>query len=277
MRDQILRGVGAVVLLAASSWAVWSRFVSTTSSTDSAARTAAEPSASPADIRQQEILRESIGNPGDPELGSMYETINVRHFGGALPAMPVVWERRLEEVGALAGRTFTLEGMFGRVGERTVILIHPKLRSDGPGLERALCHEMVHAYLYVTGDTSTDHGPAFQAVLSRLADAGAFAGLAASPEEREGLRAWLDAESARLDEERQAMERIGQELEAERAEVERDAVAARRDAYNARAGLANARADRYRAAVEAFNRQVERYNLMTAYPDGQPELHLRKQ
>ncbi|HET9369417.1 MAG TPA: SprT-like domain-containing protein [Vicinamibacterales bacterium] len=243
------------------------------------------PGLSPADARQQEILQQSLDLPGDPALERMYQAINIRHFAGGLPAMPVLYQRRLEEVGALADRTFMLKGMFGRSGKRMAILLHPALHSDPRELERALCHEMVHAYLFATGDTTSDHGPAFQNVLRRLADEGAFAGVVASEEDREQLRAWLDAESARLDAERHSMDLIGAEIEQERVAIERafadldargaavtaaevDAFNARRDAYNDRARTANARAERDRADVAEFNRQVERYNLMITYPDG---------
>jgi hypothetical protein len=230
----------------------------------------------PVDARQEEILRAAIDRPGDRQLGQTYQSINVRHFGGTLPAMPVVWEPRLEEVGTLAGRAFTLEGMFGHLGGETIILLHPKLQADPRALERALCHEMVHVFLFAMGDSSTDHGPRFQMVLERLADEGAFVGVVASDDERAQLRHWLDAESARLERERLELEQVGPEIARERVEVERllagsDSVAeveARRDAYNRRAADANDRADRYRQALAEFEKQTQRYNLMVVYPDG---------
>jgi hypothetical protein len=183
--------------------------------------------------------------------------------------------------------------MFGQLGARSVILLNPELGTDDSALRRALCHEMVHAYLNATGDPSTDHGPAFQAVLQRLAKEGAFEGIPASDEERGRLRAWLDAESARLDAERQELDRLGEDLERARSEVERvvaeldlglaaareqssatpgerevSAAASLRDAYNQRAMDANERAGRIRQDLEHFNREVERYNLMLVYPDG---------
>lgn len=252
--------------------------------------------ASPADVRQREILRENIGRPADPDLARRFAAVNSGHFANALPATPVVWEPRLAEIGALAGRSFTLLGVFGHFGDRTVILLHPSLKADAEALDRALCHEMVHAYLFTLGDRSTDHGEAFQAVLHRLSSEGAFVSLAASPEERARLRAWLDEESARLDAERQALETAGPELERERAAIE-EAVAAmnarasaaaasgrgglseqdvaalntRRDEYNRRAESMNHRSLEFRLAQEAFNREVARYNLMVTYPDGLDE------
>ena len=282
---------GAFVALAAMAAAVvWSVWSGMHDGAGAAARL------SPADARQQEILKSAIGSPGDAELGEMYASLNARHFSGGLPAMPVAWEPRLDEVGALANRAFALEGMFGRIGKRTIILLHPKLRADAAALRRTLAHEMVHAWLHAAGDSSGDHGPAFQTTLKRLADEGAFAGIVASQEERESLRAWIAAESARLDAERLALERDGASILSEQSEVERlitdldariaaanaagrgwppqheiDAANARRAAYNDRAARANDRADRHRASVDALNREIERYNLMVAYPDGLDE------
>jgi hypothetical protein len=281
----------AVVALVAAGWGVWSAFDT------SRASEAASPSASPADVRQQEILRDDIGRPGDPLLDRMYQELNAGHFASTLPPMPGLWEPRLAEVGALAAETFTLEGMFGHVGRRTVILLSPDLQSDTAALARALCHEMVHAHLFATGDRTTNHGPAFQAVLRRLSNEGAFEGIVASDAERATLRAWLDAESARLDAEREEMDRLGGDIERDRAEVERQfadlnarvtaanahgrgwpdpsdvaAVQSRRDAYNQRAAEANARASQDQVDLAEFNRQVGRYNLMLSYPDGLDEV-----
>jgi Asp-tRNA(Asn)/Glu-tRNA(Gln) amidotransferase A subunit family amidase len=184
--------------------------------------------------------------------------------------------------------------MFGRVGARTVILLHPKLNGDEQALRRTLSHEMVHAALYASGDSSTDHGPAFQAILKRLAGEGAFAGIVASQPDIEALRAWLDAEGERLAGEQRALEQMAQELERERRAFDEAVrrveaagrgpsagypepieITAQRAAYNDRAARANERADRYRAAVDAFNREIERYNLMVSYPDGLDEDQLK--
>jgi hypothetical protein len=160
---------------------------------------------------------------------------------------------------------------------------------------------MVHAYLSGIGDSSTNHGPAFQNLLERLAREGAFVGIPASDAERARLRAWLDEESARLDFERQDMGRAGAEIDQERAAIEAAfadvdarlaaaragtgpwpgadearALSARRDAYNERAVAANARAQANRADLDHFNKEVERYNLMLVYPDGIEEQSLIK-
>ena len=236
---------------------------------------AAAAAVNPADARQHVILQQNLDRPGDPELVTLYQAINARHFGGALPAMPVRWEPALAAVGSLAGEAFTLEGMFGHTGSRSAILINPRVKASPGALERALCHEMVHAFLFTSGNPATNHGVAFKTVLRRLSAEGAFEGISASDDERTSLRAWIDAESARLDVEQREMAAIGAEISSDRAELEAagapaDAAAfeRRRQAYNARAVDANARLENDREAQAHFNAEVARYNLMMAYPDG---------
>ena len=257
--------------------------------------------ATPAEALQQEILRQTIGQPGDPILNQLYSDIGARYFSGKLPAMEVRWEPQLAEVGKLAAQTYTLQGMFGHVGGRSIILLNPGLQGDKAAIARALCHEIVHAFLFSTGIKTGEHGPMFQSALRRLADEGAFEGVVASDEERVNLRTWLDAESERLDFERSELERLSGEIERDRAEVERTladlrtrmnpanrqsgdwpsesdvaAANAKREAYNQRAVDTNDRIERDRADLDHFNREVARYNLMLVYPDGLDERALVK-
>ncbi len=284
-----------MLALAVAGWGIWS--VAGPAGT-SAATTAA---ATPAEALQQELLRKNIGEPGDPILNQMYFDISTRHFAAKLPAIQVLWEPRLADVGKLSAQTFTLQGMFGHLGGRSVILLNPALQGDKPAVARALCHEVAHAYLFSTGVKTSDHGPEFKSVLRRLADEGAFEGVVASDEERVNLRAWLDAESSRLDFERTEIDRLSAEIERERTGVERAlaeinarvsagnaqgsgwpsqseiaAANARRDAYNQQVIEANERVQRDRADLEHFNREVARYNLMLVYPDGLDERALLK-
>jgi hypothetical protein len=250
---------------------------------------------SPIEARQREILKDNLDRPGDPDLVRRYQTLNTTHFAGRLPNIPVLWEPRLAEVGQMAARAFTLEGMFGHIGDKSAILLHPNLALDHAALMRALSHEMVHAYLYSIGDPSTSHGPAFRTELQRLASEGAFTGIVADDAVRTSLRAWLDEEASRLDADANEVRREGEEIERERAELERafaeinarssggpptreevDRLNARRDAYNRRVEDANLRTERGRAALAEFNKQVERYNLMLVYPDGIDEEDLVK-
>jgi hypothetical protein len=257
-------------------------------------------SASPSETLQRQLLREAVGKPGDGSLGAMYQRINLRHFGGTLPAVPVRWEPGLARVGPLAAHAFTLEGMFGHINGRAVILLNPSLQADRDALERALCHEMVHLYLHTTGDSSTDHGPAFQATLRRLSNEGAFTGIPTSDEQRAALRVWLDTEAARLDAEQEALAQLAEQIERERADVEaaldrverrredgglpsaaalsdadRASLEARREAYNQRAMEANRRIAHNRRDLERFNDEVARYNLMLVYPDGVDQHQIR--
>jgi hypothetical protein len=274
--DAGMRAILVVVIIGAVSWGTWS--------TLAVDERPARPPASPVEALQQDILHAGIDLPGDPALGAIYQALNARHFAAALPAMPVRWEPRLRDVTSLAAPSFTLEGMFGSVGTKMTILLHPTLKTDRAALDRTLSHEMVHAYLAVSGDTGTQHGPAFQTVLERLAAEGAFEGVVATDEERRRLRAWLDAESARLVADRDAMTRRGRELDQERAGLEQalaaagpldqaraDALNARREAYNSNAMRANDEAGRHQQALAWLNREIERYNLMVKYPDGLDE------
>jgi hypothetical protein len=277
----------------------WGAWINRDRLSSSVAATAESHEVSLADARQQAILQASTGKSSDPELARAYQDVNTQHFAGALPAVTVIWEPRLSEVGPLTAHDFTLEGMFGLVRKQPFILLNPALKADPPKLTSTLCHEMVHAYLFSVGDTTSNHGPAFQAALRRLATEGAFEGVWASDVDKANLKSWLDAESARLDAERAEMDQLGAEIERERVEVDRDladlnaritaanaqgsgwpaqgdvdAVTSRRDRYNARAADANTRLERDRTDLAQFNREVSRYNLMVAYPDGLDEASL---
>jgi hypothetical protein len=273
-------GAIAVVLVAFVAWATISP------AQPQAAQRVTGPTA--ADTRQRQLLDANLDKPGDPLLDQFYSQINRQHFRGGLPPIPVRWEPQLVDVGELAERAFRLEGMFGHVGGKAVILLNPVLQNDQAALRRALCHEMVHAQLYVAGQPSVEHGPPFQTILRRLSAENAFEGIVASDEERTNLRGWLDAEAARLEAEQAAVTQEGAEIERERAELESglsslttrmntpsaptaaevSAYNARRERYNWRVTQTQARVERGRADRTHFNHEVDRYNLMLVYPDG---------
>lgn len=274
-----LRTIGiaaGVVLFAVTIWMAWTQF-------DTPGESVAK-AASPAEALQQDLLKQDIDKPGDPALEAMYVEISAKHFSGNLPSLHVMWEPGLARIGPLSGDEFTLEGMFGHRGKKSVILLNPGLQGDQAALTRALCHEAVHAYLFATDDPGPEHGPAFQAVLKRLSGENAFEGIVSTDQERASLRAWLDAESKRLDDEAKYMDGLGKEMEQERAEIDRatgefDAggrpseaklalITKLRDAYNEKVTDANARTEQDRADLEHFNEEVARYNLMLVYPDG---------
>ena len=249
------------------------------------------PVSTPSEARQRDLLGQNVGKPGEPELVGVYEDINRNHFGGRLPAIPVRWDAGLDEVGALAGHTFTLEGMYGRVGAKELILLNPRMMDDPAAVRRALAHEMVHASLALAGDSSASHGPSFKRELRRLAEEHAFEGIAADDEERAALRAWLDRESARLERDQREVESMGASIDAERATFERDladlkvrsnspnqptpaefdAMQTRGDRLNDRVREINERIERGRQALAHFNDEIARYNLMIVYPDGLDE------
>lgn len=246
----------------------------------------------PAEARQQQLLDLNVSRPGDADLDAQFQSINAGHFGGALPAIPVRWEPALAEVGPLMGADITLQGMFGRVGRREMILLNPIVRDDPAALARALCHEMVHAYLFTTGEEHTAHGPAFQAVLQRLALEHAFEGIAADPATRNALRAWLDTESVRLDAESREIDAVNRTLKEEgaalnyqietfNASTERpgadgQVLDTRREQFNQQLAELNQRVSRMRDDLAHFNAEVARYNLMVTYPDGLDEAQTMK-
>jgi predicted SprT family Zn-dependent metalloprotease len=263
-------------------------FVGWATLTPAQPQAAAGPAASAGDARQRELLEANLGQAGDPQLGQLYSRINSQYFQGGLPTIPVRWESRLAEVGELSGRAFTLEGMFGYVGSKSVILLNPALQTDAAAMRRALCHEMVHAHLHAAGQSAEGHGAAFQTILRRLSAAGAFEGIVATDEDRANLKSWLDAESSRLDSEQESLRQETADIDRERLELETvlsnltarantasapdprelSAYNARRDRYNWRVDQAQTRVERDRTDRAHFNREVERYNLMLAYPDG---------
>lgn len=194
----------------------------------------------PADRLRHELLDRALEQPGDPDLQALYESLNAKHFGNDLPPIPVRWEPRLAEVDRLEGGAATMKGMFGTKGDRAAILLSPSVEDDRAALHRALAHEMVHAYMFRMGEDTAEHGPSFQAVLSRLAMEGAFEGLPSTPEERAALRIWIDQEKARLATEDLAI----------------------------RQSMDEARFERLRTDRERLNQDIDRYNLMIVYPDG---------
>jgi hypothetical protein len=205
----------AAAVVVAAAWGVWSYVEARDGGVDE------PPARTPAETLQRELIRQNIGQAGDSLLTEMYERINQRHFGHDLPSITIRWEPRLAEVGALVAESFTLQGIYGHVGRRSVILLNPGLQGDEPAIARTLSHEIVHVHLQSTGDQDVNHGPRFQNVLRRIAGEGAFAGPVSTNAERTRLRDWLDAESVRLDEERAALDRLGAELESDRLDVER--------------------------------------------------------
>lgn len=174
-----------------------------------------------AEAREREILEQDAGKLGDPELGKAYQEINQRYFDSRLPKIPVLWETRLGEVGPLIVTDFTLDGLWVHVRDDVFILLNPELKPGPRKLKGVLCHEMVHEYLFTVGDTKTNHGPAFQGILHRLLEEGAFEGIWASESEKVSLRSWLDRESARLDGEKPEIERIEGDIEGEKSELDR--------------------------------------------------------
>jgi hypothetical protein len=267
-------------------------------------------STNPAELAERKITEQDAGKLGDADLSAEYKEVSEKYFDNRLPVIPVLWEPRLGEIGPLKAEGFTEKGLWTTRGDKAFILLNPQFRKDETETRRVLCHEIVHEYLYSIGDKETNHGPKFQAVLRRLADAGAFIGIPASEEERSSLKSLIGAESVRLEEESARIKREKYELDQTQAEIDRDGAILNQEVQelNDRISSANeqgygwpsddeiesskakarfhnqrvvdlqgqmvdfnTRVDSYNAAVGQFNRSVNRYNLMMAYPDGLDE------
>jgi len=236
------------------------------------------------------VLDDARVAAGDPELNERYKKINESYFGGGLPAVPVSWEPRLNDIAAARGDGLILEGLT----DGRAIVLNPSLRSDMRLLLATLCHEMVHVRLVAAGGAvGEDHGPEFQQHLRRLLDEGAFEGAFATDAEKVELKAslatevaWLDGESVSLraaasdlDRDRREVDQLVEDLNARisqantaqtgwPSEDEQQAVKARLAIINTRSEAHNARVAEFNRRIDAYNESVEHFNLVSAYPDG---------
>lgn len=263
---------------------------------------------SPAEARESQIVKLDVGKPGDSELMRDYQEVNIGYFGDKLPRIPVIWEPRLQEVGPLFARGYTLEGL--AFSDPELILLNPINRGKRAEVRRVLCHEMVHVYLFTIGDTRTVHGPAFQAELHNLLLAGAFQGIWATEDQKSSLRSWLKNESRRLHIESVELKRRNSELDKDAEEIDRQKALVEQahlelnqrivlaneqgdgwptdeeiDSFKEKGRMFSQRVANFNEEVAAFNKSVgshsaglkrynyeaRRYNLMMAYPDGLDE------
>lgn len=200
---------------------------------------------SPEQARTEELFRLNTNLPSDPALASAYQAINTDYFEGRLPAIAVRWEPRLAEVGPLIATGFQMDGMTnGRL-----ILLNPALQNDDQQLQRTLCHEIVH--VAVKGQTTEEHGPAFQNRLRQLSEQGAFTGTVASEEEKQEMHRTIDG---RTEEVKKAAEVLRQARPSVSTDLQRIDY--------------NFSVQRQNNAVDDLNRLIEQYNLMVSYPDG---------
>jgi hypothetical protein len=251
---------------------------------DSGSPTAPQP-----DSRQLAMLDAFRAQPGDNELGLLFDELNLRHFGGVLPTVKVIWASDLDRLDI---GDYRLNGMT----DGRIILLKAALKDDQADVRRTLCHEMVHVKFIAGGNRLTTHDTLFQDELRRIFEDGCFQAIWASAEEKASLKQWIDAERARLDTARLQVEAEGAAIERETDRVERtftelneriraantdgagwpsrDETAAaeeQRNSLNARIAAYNSAAVTNKRDQDRFNEAVERYNLMLAYPDGLAE------
>jgi hypothetical protein len=254
------------------------------------------PPASAGEALEGDLIQADANQKGDSTLGKEYQEINEGHFGGKLPAIPVLWEPRLKIIGPQIAEGFNEKGLWGHYGSATIILLNPDIRGNPAEVRRTLCHEMVHEYLFTIGDSGPKHGPVFQNELQRLLTEGAFEAISASADERADLRSRLLAEAKRLDWEKsdldatvESVTREGSQLNQQISELnervsnankqgsgwpsqeEMSAAQTRREDFKRRVTDLDFRVQQHNTYVAAFNQQVSRYNLMVSYPDGLDE------
>lgn len=251
---------------------------------------APRPVLDPLSQKKLEIFKAATGRPSDPAPAAMYAEINARHFGGALPAIPVVWTDALEELDRLVGDdTYHLEGMTNG----SLVLVSRTLKDDEEELRRTVCHEAVHVKLHPVAGRKANHGDGFQAELRRIFEEGCFVAILASDADKHALRDWIEQQKARLTEEQARLDEERSRIDQERADIERaiadmnarietanaqrsgwpgdeeqQALRARRERALQEAGDYNVTLERHNADAEALNREIERYRLMMAYPHG---------
>jgi hypothetical protein len=208
----------------------------------------------PEQARMDDLVRQNEGLASEPTLADAYDTINVQYFDNRLPPVRIRWEEGLDQIGPMIADEFRLEGLT----DGKIILLHPALERDPRQLRAVLCHEMVHVALRGRPHA---HGPEFQARLRALAEGGAFDGVVATDEEKQQLKASLEARTAALAKELSDLRDAEARIVAEAPNLPREALQDRTWEHNKRVRQHN-------QSVNEFNRLVTQYNAMVTYPDG---------
>jgi len=98
------------------------------------------------------------------DLQRIFRDYNRKYFGGKLEECKVIWDRRIGK--------FDCMGEYDSEGPTISIAI--ELRRWPRQKRFTVLHEMVHALLFQRGNKSTQHGPAFEREMMKLAKKGAF-------------------------------------------------------------------------------------------------------
>jgi SprT-like family protein len=108
----------------------------------------------------ERAARRDRPRPGDlrllHRLEQLHRELNLRHFGGALPEIPIRISNRMKRrLGELS-----VEAKTGRAAEIALSRRH-LLRHPWAEVEQTMLHEMVHQWQAETG-LPVDHGPGFR-------------------------------------------------------------------------------------------------------------------
>ena len=105
-------------------------------------------------------------------LQRLWTDLNLRHFGGGLPSIEIVWSRRLTaSAGLFVSRGGPRVPAIG-VRQRRIRLSAPLLRDASDRAEReilaTLAHEMIHQWQYDILKRRPNHGPDFRRKMGEM-------------------------------------------------------------------------------------------------------------
>jgi predicted SprT family Zn-dependent metalloprotease len=109
-------------------------------------------------------------------LQRLWTDLNLRHFGGGLPSIEIVWSRRLTaSAGLFVSRGGPRVPVIG-ARQRRIRLSAPLLRNASDRAEReilaTLAHEMIHQWQYDILKRRPNHGPDFRRKMGEMNLAG---------------------------------------------------------------------------------------------------------
>jgi len=114
------------------------------------------------------------GVEGSLTLRPVYDELNKKYFGNALPSIKVSWDGRLKRAVGRAAVKYRMNKMIpGSKPEIDMkslkITMSKAFDLDYKDTQAVLLHEMVHIKLYVNGDLGKHHGtPSFVGEINRL-------------------------------------------------------------------------------------------------------------
>lgn len=103
-----------------------------------------------------------------PNIEELFTELNRRHFADGIPAIPVVWNRRMTTTGGCC--RYRRNSRTGQLSAAQIDLsekLFSSLDYDMEKVENTLLHEMVHAFMVTNGEGG-GHTPRFHQLMSRI-------------------------------------------------------------------------------------------------------------